>query len=145
MQSSIPAKETDFAPGSSDFGSDGGWESKAHCFLPVAESDFIFAVIVEEFGLIGGLAIIGLYAFFLYRIAKIATNAKDIYGSLVAFGIFSMFAFQIFENIGMTMGLMPVTGITLPFISSGGSSVVTNMIALGLVLNVGIRSKVINF
>lgn len=114
-------------------------------FLPVAESDFIFAVIVEELGMIGGIAIIALYTLFLYRILKIADNAKDTYGSLVAFGIFAMFFFQIFENIGMAMGLMPVTGITLPFISAGGSSVVTNMIALGLVLNVGIRSKVINF
>lgn len=114
-------------------------------FLPVAKSDFIFAVIVEELGLIGGLVIILLYAIFLYRILKIADNAKDTYGSLVVFGIFAMFAFQIFENIGMTMGVMPVTGITLPFISSGGSSIITNMIALGLVLNVGIRSKIINF
>lgn len=114
-------------------------------FLPVAESDFIFAVIVEELGFIGGLAVIALYALFLYRIIKIADNAKDSYGSLIVWGIFAMFAFQIFENVGMTMGLMPVTGITLPFISSGGSSVVTNMMALGVILNVGIRSKVINF
>ncbi|MGI6727562.1 MAG: rod shape-determining protein RodA [Anaerovoracaceae bacterium] len=114
-------------------------------FLPVQESDFIFSVIVEESGFIGGLVIIGLYALFLYRIMKIAQNAKDIFGSLIVIGILGMFFFQIFENIGMTMGLMPVTGITLPFISAGGSSVVTNMIALGLVLNVCIRSKVINF
>ena len=114
-------------------------------FLPVAESDFIFAVIVEELGFLGGLVVIALYALFLYRIAMTANNAKDVYGCLVAFGILSMFAFQIFENIGMTMGLMPVTGITLPFISSGGSSIITNMVALGLILNIGIRSKVINF
>lgn len=114
-------------------------------FLPVQSSDFIFAVIVEELGLIGGAIIIALYSIFLYRIMKIANNAKDLYGALIVVGIFAMFGFQIFENIGMTMGLMPVTGITLPFISYGGSSVVTNMIALGLVLNVGMRSKVINF
>ncbi|MEI8215771.1 MAG: rod shape-determining protein RodA [Eubacteriales bacterium] len=114
-------------------------------FLPVQESDFIFSVIVEELGFIGGALVVALYTFFLYRIVKIADNAKDMYGSLVVIGILSMFAFQIFENIAMTMGLMPVTGITLPFISYGGSSVLTNMIALGIVLNVGIRSKVINF
>lgn len=114
-------------------------------FLPVQDSDFIFSVIAEEWGLIGGGAIIGLYAVFLYRILRIARNAKDLFGSLIVTGILGMFFFQIFENIGMTMGLMPVTGITLPFISAGGSSVVSNMIALGLVLNVCIRSKVINF
>ena len=114
-------------------------------FLPVPESDFIFSVISEEWGFVGGLIVIALYALFLYRIMKIAQNAKDLYGSLVVIGVLSMFFFQIFENIGMTMGVMPVTGITLPFISAGGSSVVTNMIALGLVLNVCIRSKIINF
>jgi len=114
-------------------------------FLPVQESDFIFSVIVEELGFIGGALIVGLYTIFLYRLVKIADNAKDLYGSLIVIGILAMFAFQIFENIAMTMGIMPVTGITLPFISYGGSSVLTNMIALGLVLNVGIRSKVINF
>ena len=114
-------------------------------FLPVQESDFIFSVIVEEFGFIGGGIVIALYALFLYRIIKIANNTKDLFGTLIVTGIFAMFLFQVFENIGMTMGLMPVTGITLPFISSGGTSVVTNMIALGLVLNVCIRSKLINF
>ncbi|MFA7660093.1 MAG: FtsW/RodA/SpoVE family cell cycle protein [Anaerovoracaceae bacterium] len=114
-------------------------------FLPVQDSDFIYSVIVEEWGFLGGSLIIGLYAIFLYRMLRIARNAKDLFGSLIVIGIFGMFFFQIFENVGMTMGLMPVTGITLPFISAGGSSVVTNMIALGLVLNICIRSKVINF
>ncbi|NLP31358.1 MAG: rod shape-determining protein RodA [Clostridiales bacterium] len=114
-------------------------------FLPVQDSDFIFSVIVEEWGFVGGVIIIALYLLFLYRIIKIAKNAKDTFGSLIVIGILGMFFFQIFQNIGMTMGLMPVTGITLPFISAGGSSVLTNMIALGIVLNVCIRSKVINF
>ncbi len=114
-------------------------------FLPVQKSDFIFSVIAEELGLIGGAVVILLYTIFLYRMLKIAHNAKDLYGSLVVIGILSMFCFQIFENIAMAMGIMPVTGITLPFISYGGSSVVSNMIALGIVLNVGIRSKIINF
>lgn len=114
-------------------------------FLPVQESDFIFAVIAEELGFVGGIFVILLYSVFLYRLIKISINAKDYYGSLVVIGILSMFAFQIFENIGMTMGLMPVTGITMPFISYGGSSVLTNFIALGIVLNIGIRSKMINF
>ncbi len=114
-------------------------------FLPVQKSDFIFSVIVEELGMLGGGVVIGLYTLFLYRIMRIIDNAKDLYGALVVTGMFAMFTFQIFENIGMTMGLMPVTGITLPFISYGGSSIVTNMIALGLILNIGMRSKLINF
>jgi rod shape determining protein RodA len=114
-------------------------------FLPVQKSDFIFSVITEELGMIGGAFVILLYTVFLYRMLKIADNAKDMYGSLIVIGILSMFCFQIFENIAMTMGIMPVTGITMPFISYGGSSVVANMIALGIVLNVGIRSKIINF
>ncbi|MBR5742007.1 MAG: FtsW/RodA/SpoVE family cell cycle protein, partial [Firmicutes bacterium] len=114
-------------------------------YLPVADSDFIFSVICEEFGFVGGAVVIALYAFFLSRIFRVSKNAKDLYGSLIVIGLFGMFLFQIFENIGMTMGLMPVTGITLPFISAGGTSILTNMIAIGLVLNVNIRSKAINF
>lgn len=114
-------------------------------FLPVQESDFIFAVLGEEFGFIGGVIILVLYFIFLYRMVKIAKNAKDVYGSLIVVGITSMFAFQIFENIGMTMGVMPVTGVTLPFLSYGGSSLLTNMIAIGIVLNVGMRRQKINF
>ncbi|QIB69868.1 rod shape-determining protein RodA [Aminipila butyrica] len=114
-------------------------------FVPVQKSDFIYSVIVEELGMIGGAVVILLYAIFLYRIAKIAYNAKDDFGALIAVGFIGMFGFQVFENIAMTMGIMPVTGITLPFISYGGSSVLANLIALGLILNVGIRSKIINF
>lgn len=114
-------------------------------FLPVQKSDFIFSVIVEELGFIGGAVLIMLYSIFLYRILKIAYNAKDLYGALISIGFMGMFIFQIFENIAMTMGLMPVTGVTLPFISSGGSSILSCMIAVGLVLNIGIRNKIINF
>ena len=114
-------------------------------FLPVQKSDFIYSVIVEELGMIGGLVVILLYLVFLLRIARIAFNAKDSVGALIAIGFIGMFGFQVFENIAMTMGIMPVTGITLPFISYGGSSVLANMMGLGLILSVGIRSKTINF
>lgn len=114
-------------------------------FLPVAKSDFIFAVICEEFGFIGGGIVILIYGFFIYRIIKLADKTKDLFGMLIVTGIGSMFFFQLFENVGMTMGVMPVTGITLPFISYGGTSVLANMIALGVLLSVGARSKVINF
>ncbi len=120
-------------------------EQKALDFLPVAESDFIFAVICEELGFLGGGIVIALYAFFMYRIIRIAERTKDTYGYLIVMGLGAMFFFQIFENIGMTMGIMPVTGITLPFISSGGTSVIMNLIALGIIISVGLRSKVINF
>jgi rod shape determining protein RodA len=114
-------------------------------FIPVQESDFIFAVMVEELGFIGGAALIFLYLVFLLRLWRIGGGAKDMYGSLIVIGIVMMFAFQIFENIGMNMGVMPVTGIPLPFVSSGGTAVAANMLAIGLVLNVGIRNKTINF
>lgn len=114
-------------------------------FIPVQESDFIFAVMVEELGFIAGIVILILYFIFLFRMIKIAKNAKDIYGSLVVVGITTMFAFQIFQNIGMTMGVMPVTGVTLPFLSYGGSSLLTNMIAVGIVLNIGMRRHKIKF
>ncbi|SHJ89741.1 rod shape determining protein RodA [Geosporobacter subterraneus DSM 17957] len=114
-------------------------------FLPVQETDFIYAVLGEEFGFVGGAFVLIMYFMFLYRMIRIAKMAKDTYGALIVTGITSMFAFQIFENIGMTMGVMPVTGVTLSFLSYGGSSIVTNMIALGIVLNVGMRRMKIKF
>ena len=114
-------------------------------FIPVQTSDFIFSVIGEELGLIGGIVIIGLYAFMLIRMMRIVRDSADLYGALIVAGVIGMFTFQVFENIAMTMGLMPVTGITLPFMSYGGSSIISNMLAVGLVLNVATRSKKINF
>ncbi|MCK8060675.1 MULTISPECIES: rod shape-determining protein RodA [unclassified Fusibacter] len=113
----------------------------ANNFLPVQETDFIFAVLVEELGFIGGIAVIGLYFLFLSRLIRIAFKAKDHLGNNIVVGVLFMFAFQIFENIGMTMGIMPVTGVTLPFLSYGGSSMIVNMIAIGLVMNVYMRRK----
>ena len=114
-------------------------------FLPIQDSDFIFAVVGEELGVIGMVALIGLFAYFLYRMLKIACESKDEYGALVVVGVTSMFAYQIIQNIGMTVSLIPVTGVTLPFISYGGSSVLTSMASLGLVLNICMRRKKINF
>lgn len=114
-------------------------------FLPVQESDFIFAVIGEELGAIGMAVIMGLYALFLTRMIYIAREAKDFYGTLIVIGVMSMFAYQVIQNIGMTVALIPVTGVTLPFVSYGGSSLLTSLANLGLVLNVGMRKKKINF
>ncbi len=114
-------------------------------FLPVQETDFIYAVLGEELGLIGCAIVLLLYFALLYKMVNIAKESKDVYGLLIVTGVTFMFAFQIIENIGMTMGIMPVTGVTLPFLSYGGSSLITSMIALGLVLNVSMRKKKIRF
>ncbi|WXR61983.1 rod shape-determining protein RodA [Peptostreptococcaceae bacterium AGR-M142] len=114
-------------------------------FLPVQESDFIFAVLVEETGLLGASVLCLLFLLFLIRILRIAAISKDFYGSLVCTGVLFMFLYQIVQNIGMTIGLMPITGVTLPFVSYGGSSMVTSFMALGLVLNVSMRRRKINF
>lgn len=114
-------------------------------FIPVQQSDFIFSVVVEELGFIGGAFVILLYGGLLFRCTAIIRDAVDLYGALIVVGLTAMFLFQIFENIAMTMGLMPVTGITLPFLSGGGTSVIASMISIGVVLNVGINSKSIRF
>ncbi|MDI6601908.1 MAG: rod shape-determining protein RodA [Thermoanaerobacteraceae bacterium] len=114
-------------------------------FLPESHTDFIFSVVGEEFGFIGASIVVVLYLIVVYRIIRIAMNAKDEFGMYICIGVVSMFLFQIFENIGMTIGLMPITGITLPFMSYGGSSLLANMMAVGLVVSVGMRRQKINF
>lgn len=110
-------------------------------FLPVPESDFIYAATVEELGFIGGLAIILLFAFFLFHSLKVTKYAKDLQGTLIGAGLCGMFFFQSFQNIAMTMGLMPVTGIPLPFMSYGGSSMLSSMAGVGLLLSISCRQK----
>ncbi len=114
-------------------------------FLPVRNSDFIFAVIVEELGFICGFLVIIAYAWLIYAIARVAHASKDAFGSYILIGIIGMLAFQVFENVAMTMGLMPVTGITLPFLSYGGSSVICTMISMGFVLNIALKNKELQF
>ena len=114
-------------------------------FLPVRNSDFIFSVVVEELGFIGGAVLIAAYTWFIYAISKVAFAAKDLYGTLVVMGFLGMFVFQIFENIAMCMGVMPCTGITLPFISYGGTSILSCMIATGFIINVAIRNRGVTF
>ena len=114
-------------------------------FLPEKHTDFIFSVLGEEFGFLGVLALLLLYLFLLWEILQIARQAKDNYGSLVTVGIAAMFLFHIIENIGMTMGVMPITGIPLPFISYGGTYMVISLIAIGLVININLRKKKILF
>lgn len=110
-------------------------------FLPVPESDFIFASAVEALGFIGGIAILTLFAILILRSMKITKYAKDLQGALTGAGLSGMFFFQSFENIAMSMGLMPVTGITLPFMSYGGSSMLSAWMGVGLLLSVSCRQK----
>ena len=114
-------------------------------FLPVQQSDFVFSVIVEELGFLGGAFVILIYLLLMIRFTKIMRDCIDLYGALLVVGFLSMFLFQVFENVAMTMGLMPVTGITLPLLSAGGTSVIASMISIGVVLNVGANSKGINY
>ncbi|MBU7595241.1 FtsW/RodA/SpoVE family cell cycle protein [Metabacillus halosaccharovorans] len=109
--------------------------------VPEAHTDFIFSVIGEEFGFVGAATLISLYFLLIYRMIKIAHNAQTLFGYYICSGCVGLIAFQVFQNIGMTIGLMPITGLALPFISYGGSALITNMIAIGLVLSVNIRSK----
>lgn len=114
-------------------------------YLPAQWTDFIFSVISETTGFIGAFVVVILFALFLYRLLIDSRAAKDEYGTLIIIGVFFMFLFQILENIGMTIGIMPITGITLPFLSYGGSSLITNLMAIGLVLNVHMRRHHISF
>ncbi|MED1952561.1 FtsW/RodA/SpoVE family cell cycle protein [Brevibacillus centrosporus] len=114
-------------------------------WVPVGESDFIFTVIAEKLGFMGAGLLMILFFFLIYRMIRIAMEAKDPFGSYVVAGVVGMLTFQIFENIGMTIQLMPITGIPLPFISYGGSSLITNFLIIGVVLNVGMRKDKLRF
>jgi rod shape determining protein RodA len=110
-------------------------------FVPEQQTDFIFTVSGEELGFLGSSVILLLYATILMRGFAIAKRTNDLFGRLVTMGVVAWFSFQIFQNIGMTMGLMPMTGVPLPFLSYGGSSMFANMIAIGLLQNVYQRSR----
>jgi rod shape determining protein RodA len=110
-------------------------------FLPEAPTDFVFAVVGEERGFVGAAWLISLYALLLWRGLKVITKSRSTFGSLVAAGVVSMLLFQIFINIGMTIGLAPVTGIPLPFMSFGGSHTITNLLAIGVLQAIHVHSQ----
>jgi rod shape determining protein RodA len=110
-------------------------------FVPEQQTDFIFTVAGEELGFLGSAGIVLLYLVILMRAFAIARRTSDPYGRLVATGVTAWFAFQIFENIGMTLGLMPMTGVPLPFLSYGGSSMFATLIGFGLLQNVHARHR----
>jgi rod shape determining protein RodA len=108
-------------------------------YVPEQHTDFIFTVVGEELGLVGSGLLLALYGFVVWRTWRAAVLAKDLSGTLICVGVMAMFVFQIFENVGMTMGIMPITGIPLPFMSYGGSATLASFAAIGLVLNVHMR------
>ncbi|MDY6086937.1 MAG: rod shape-determining protein RodA [Succiniclasticum sp.] len=114
-------------------------------FLPENHTDFIFAVAGEEFGFIGAVVILLLYLILIWRGLTIALNAEDRFGMLLATGITGMYLFHVLVNIGMTAGIMPVTGVPLPFLSYGVSSLTTNMLLAGLLLNINLRKTRLQF
>jgi rod shape determining protein RodA len=101
-------------------------------FLPEHHTDFVFSVVGEEFGFVGAALVLSLFALLIWRALKTLTMAKNFYGALVAGGITAMLMFQVFVNVGMTIGIMPITGIPLPLMSYGGSSVITTLMAIGV-------------
>jgi rod shape determining protein RodA len=114
-------------------------------FLPESHTDLVFTVLAEQAGFIGAMILILLYVFMIFRILRIGANAKDTFGMLICIGVASMLLFHVLVNIGMTVGMMPVTGLPLPLMSYGGSSMMMNMMAIGLVLSIGMRRNRLMF
>ncbi|MBT2756109.1 stage V sporulation protein E [Mesobacillus foraminis] len=123
------------------FGLGLGQSRQKFFYLPEPQTDFIFAIIAEELGFIGGSFVLILFSLLLWRGVRIALGAPDLYGSLLAAGIIAMVAIQVMINIGVVTGLMPVTGITLPFLSYGGSSLTLMLMAIGVLLNISRYSR----
>lgn len=110
-------------------------------FLPVQETDFVFAILGEELGFVGGLVVFLLFAALIWRILVAGWRSKDAFGTLFAAGVASMILFQLFVNVGMVLGIMPITGIPLPFITYGGASLISLAIGLGILQSVNIRQQ----
>jgi rod shape determining protein RodA len=105
-------------------------------YVPEQQTDFIFTVVGEELGFFGGASLLLLFGLVCWRVWRTAWAARGTFGALVCVGVLAMLLFQVFENVGMAMGIMPITGLPLPFVSYGGSSLVATLAAIGLVLNV---------
>lgn len=122
----------------------GGTQSTLH-FLPANHTDFVFSVVAEEFGFLGSVVVLALFVIILWRGLRIAALAKDTYGMLLATGATGIFFFHVIINVGMALGFMPITGLPLPFITAGGSIMLTSLIAVAIILNVGLRRSKIMF
>jgi len=141
QESTFNVKQSIAAVANGGFGGEGLFAGKQTQldFVPEQQTDFIFTVVAEELGFVGAATLLSLYAIIMWRILRAAQLARDTFGMLLCVGVLAMFAFQIFESVGMATGIMPVTGIPLPFLSYGGSSTLTSWIAIGLVANVNMR------
>jgi len=124
-------------------GSESAPQTTLH-FVPEAQTDFIFAAVGERYGFVGAALVLSLYALLIWRILRILTLSKDLFGALIAGGVVAMVMFQVFINVGMAIGISPITGITLPLMSYGGSSVLSTMLALGLVQSVYSQARTTN-
>ena len=111
-------------------------------FLPEAQNDFIFAVLGETYGFLGAALVLSLYAVLMWRTLRIITMSKNLFGTLIAGGILAMLMFQVFVNTGMTIGIMPVTGVPLPLMSYGGSSVLVTFLAIGLLQSIHVQARI---
>jgi rod shape determining protein RodA len=110
-------------------------------FVPEDHTDFVFAAVGEQYGFAGAALVLTLYALLIWRALRIATMAKDLFGSLVAGGVVAMLMFQVFVNVGMAIGIMPITGVTLPLMSYGGSSVIATLLAVGLLQSIYVQAR----
>jgi rod shape determining protein RodA len=121
-------------------GFDGATQTRLD-FLPEHHTDFVFSVVGEAFGFMGAALVLSLYALLIWRALRILTMAKNLYGALLAGGIAAMLMFQVFVNVGMTLGIMPITGVPLPLMSYGGSSVIVTFLALGLLQSIHVQAR----
>jgi rod shape determining protein RodA len=110
-------------------------------FLPEHHTDFVFSVVGEEFGFVGAALVLSLFALLIWRSLRILTLSKNLYGTIVAGGVTAMLMFQVFVNVGMTLGIMPITGIPLPLISYGGSSVLVTLMAIGFLQSIHAQGR----
>jgi rod shape determining protein RodA len=110
-------------------------------YVPESHTDFIFAAVGEQYGFIGGALVLSLYALLIWRALRILTMSKDLFGSLLAGGVAAMLMFQVFVNVGMAIGIMPITGVTLPLMSYGGSSVITTFLGVGLLQSIYVQAR----
>jgi rod shape determining protein RodA len=110
-------------------------------FLPANDTDFVFAAVGETYGFVGAAVVLSLYALLIWRTLRILTMSKNLFGTLIAAGILAMLMFQIFVNVGMTIGIMPITGVPLPLVSYGGSSVIVTFLAIGLLQSIYVQAR----
>jgi rod shape determining protein RodA len=110
-------------------------------FVPESDTDFVFAAVGEKYGFLGAGIVLLLYALLISRALRVLVMAKDLYGSLIAAGVAAMLMFQVFVNVGMTIGIMPITGVTLPLMSYGGSSVIATLLGIGLLQSIYVQAR----